>query len=100
MCLKLNDTLWVEFNIPHCNETIVIGVIYNPPDSSRYKDSNFFENLETTLMNISSTKRHKSIIRLGDFNARTGNLDDILENNNKDYSEELKQLFGMTSIFV
>ena len=42
----------------------------------------------------------KSIKLLGDFNARTSNLDDILENNNKDYSEELKQLLGMTSIFV
>ena len=46
-------------------------------------------------MNISSTKRHKSIIRLGDFNALTGNVDDILENSNKDYSEELNTVHCM-----
>ena len=89
MCLKLNDTLWVELNIPHCDKTIIIGVIYNPPVGSRYKDIYFFENLETTIMNI-NTKRPKSIMLIGDFNAHTGNLEDTLEYNNEDDSEELK----------
>ena len=87
MCLKLNDTLWVELNIQQCDKTIIVGVIYNPPVGSRYKYINFFENLETTIMNISNTKRPKSIMQIGDFNARTGNLEDTLEYNNEDDSE-------------
>ena len=81
--------MWVEINIPHCDKTInvIIGVIYITPDGSRYKYINFFENLETTLMNICNTKIHKSIILVGDFSDRTGNLEDILENNNEDKSE-------------
>ena len=83
------EVLLAQFSLPHCDKTIIIGVIYNPPVGSRYKDINFFENLETTLMNISNTKRYKSIMLIGDFNARTGNLEDTLEYNNEDDSEEL-----------
>ena len=52
-----------------------------------YTNINFFENLGTTVMNISNTKRHKSILLIGYFIARTGNLEDILENNTEDNSE-------------
>ena len=40
-------------------------------------------------MNISNTKRPKRIKLIGDITAGTGNLEDILEYNNEDDSEEL-----------
>ena len=43
-------------------------------------------------MNISNTKRHKNIILIGDFNARTGNLEGILENINEDDGEDLNTM--------
>ena len=39
-------------------------------------------------MKISNTKIHNIIILIGDFNARTGSLEDILKNNNTDNIEE------------
>ena len=89
MYVDSKDQLWVELHVPRSEKCIVLGIIYNPPDTSRYKDPNFFDNLESTLTNISSSSGDKSVILLGDFNARTGTLDDILENDNVNNNEDL-----------
>ena len=59
------------------NEDLYVGVIYFPPEnSSREKKMKFdhFKNLLDVVSKIDS----KNIILIGDFNARTGSLDDII----------------------
>ena len=61
------------------NEDLYVGAIYFPPENSerekRLKEDHFKKLLEKVLMIKSN-----NIILIGDFNARTGSLDDVLLN--------------------
>ena len=49
-------------------------LFYVPPESYRNKNENYFKKLEEVTSKINS----EYIITIGDFNARTKNLDDVL----------------------
>ena len=59
---------------------LVIGVIYNPPEGSPYADPTVFDFIEETIADIKGKDESTDICLMGDFNARTANLSDIMDN--------------------
>ena len=72
-----NDwSLWFHIDKELFGQEILIGVVYIPPESSRYSSVEMFEEIESHV--IASSKENTSVCILGDFNARCGNLCEVL----------------------
>lgn len=59
------------------NDEILIGLTYIPPEGSKNFNSECFEQITDTLLSLESLD-NKPILIMGDFNARTGELEDFL----------------------
>ena len=55
-------------------DDVYVGFVYFQPESCSNKNENYFKKLEEITSKINS----EYIITIGDFNARTKNLDDVL----------------------
>ena len=53
--------------------------MYNPPENCLYNDISIFDQIENTIIDICSENSDTEICLLGDFNARTGLISDIIE---------------------
>ena len=71
-----DSVLWLKIN--HHEASFVLGAVYLPHESSKYHDNLMFENL---LLDLASLKNLLDLpfLLAGDFNSRTGNLNDSLE---------------------
>ena len=69
-----NLGLWLDVNF-NCVD-YSIGFYYIPCESSRHWDGNFFDEIQGDILKFKNPSRN--ILLKGDFNARTGNLDDCL----------------------
>ena len=70
--------LWFSFNkMLHRDKNVLFGAVYIPPQGSKYSDINYFDEIETELVDP-----HQNIIYdvclLGDFNSRTENENDFI----------------------
>ena len=73
---SFQDTIWVKIKNLF-EKPIVMAAIYNPPENSRFADDNLFDFIEKVVLdNYAETC---SICLLGDFNARTANLPDSVQ---------------------
>ena len=70
-------TLWVKLVVGHTNLQFFLGVVYIPHENSVYYSNDLFE---TLLLDIAHLKSNQDIpfLLIGDFNARTGLLNDFL----------------------
>ena len=84
--------LWVYFNKNAFGLPCIFGSVYIPHEASKYHDSDLFDELAEDIVNIKS-KYDAPICMIGDFNSRTGNLDDfiILE-------EQISEICNLDSI--
>jgi hypothetical protein len=57
------------------DEDVIFGSVYIPPENTKYFDKNIYDLFYTE--NFCTNYKH--IVTFGDFNARTGNVDDILQ---------------------
>ena len=57
------------------SKRLYLCTVYNPPENSPYVNFNCFNELEETLLNMDA----ESVILTGDFNARTGEMNDFLD---------------------
>ena len=57
-----------------------LGVVYIPPEGSKYTNVCAFEECESEVLELPSCN-DAFVCMCGDFNARTGNLCDLVENN-------------------
>ena len=74
--------VWVTLrNALNCTNCIVhIGFVYIPPAGSTYKtDACYYEQLQNEISNHATSGK---VILCGDFNARTGHLEDFIEDAN------------------
>ena len=71
--------LWFKISktLCHTDEDILCSVIYIPPENTRYVNSDCFEDLEQSLIQIGSSCKY--VCLLGDFNARIGKLLDYFQ---------------------
>ena len=84
------DILWLRI-IDLCTEgNIILGGIYCSPINSKAVHGNFYQELESDLYRHVNGYPNDKIILAGDFNARTGNLKDVLG----DYLEPRNVSFG------
>ena len=72
---KSNCVLWLAVGSP---VEFILGAVYIPCQTSTYHDDNIFDEIELDIVNFRADY-NVPIILLGDFNARTGILSDILE---------------------
>ncbi|MES9879996.1 MAG: reverse transcriptase family protein, partial [Sedimenticola sp.] len=69
-------TMWVKIHhyMLTVNEDILLGLIYQPPESSRFYNADEAENLEVEI--TSMCIEYSYVYLLGDINGRVSNLDD------------------------
>lgn len=80
------NMIWVKLKKEYLNikKNLIIGGIYNSPINSTYNKRNtddIFEKIQDKIMTLS---QENHILIGGDFNARTGNMQDIIEENDND----------------
>ena len=80
MDIKFKDTLWISMSKTFHSKPLVIGVIYNPPEGSPYADPTVFDFIKESIADIKGKDESTDICLMGDFNARTANLSDIMDN--------------------
>ena len=66
--------LWLLFK----NIDIIIGAVYIPPSSSDYYNDELFDDIMDDMSYLASQYK-QPFVMLGDFNARTANLDDDID---------------------
>ena len=71
------NTLWCKIskNVLNLNSNLYICGVYISPEKSRYFENEIFDELEKDIASFSSKG---NIMLLGDFNARTGTLEDFI----------------------
>jgi exonuclease III len=86
--------LWFKINSPTESGTL-IGIVYIPPENTKYSNIKMFDELESDIVLFTSGKDLR-VILFGDFNARTSNLTDCLFLDNAickavDFSDDIRQ---------
>ncbi len=70
--------MWVKIHrdmLTTINDDIMLGLIYQPPESSRFYNTDEAENLEVEI--TSMCIEHSHIYLLGDINGRVATRDDF-----------------------
>ena len=70
----------IDKTITGLSKDLLLGVVYIPPEGSKYTNVSAFEECELELLELLSCN-DALVCMCGDFNARTGNLCDLVENN-------------------
>lgn len=70
---KMDDVLWigVSKNVLD-NIDLCLGIVYNPPQNSAYRDAYFFDKLAEEVAEINALYEGATVLLMGDFNARIG----------------------------
>lgn len=70
--------LWLQLKnvCPADVDNILFGIVYIPPENSKYSSPDCFLEIEQELLTVS--KNCNNICLVGDYNARTGNLCDFI----------------------
>ena len=85
LCKKhlCNDIIQIEKTNSMCvnwilikNYDFILGTVYIPPSNSEYYNDDLFDDIIDDMSYITS-QYDKPYVLIGDFNARTGNIDDI-----------------------
>ena len=70
---------WIEYDNNLSSGKLFIGAVYIPHEGSVHYDQSIFENLSSDLIRLYSSYNSPNICLIGDFNSRTGILNDFLE---------------------
>ena len=68
--------LWVKFRKEAFGIECIIGSVYLPVDTGDYADNNWFEAIQNDVWNL-KINYNVPICLIGDFNSRTGTMDDV-----------------------
>lgn len=73
--------LWLKLSNSLCktDEDVICGVVYIPPENTRYVNVDCFNGLEQELINVGNMNKYMCL--MGDFNARSGILKDYFTTN-------------------
>ena len=73
--LENDFTLWVKI-VGLLETDIILGIVYIPPESSVYSSTDMFDTIENQLLSFNDPNNVYCL--LGDFNARSKNLNEII----------------------
>ena len=78
LCTESKVAFWfkVSGNIFNLDENVIFGIVYVPPENTRYTSSTAFTEIEAEYLVLSRNYNYISL--LGDFNGRTSNDDDFI----------------------
>ena len=82
------DVLWFLFNFEESR--ILFGNCYIPPENSRFFKRDIFEQIDLDIVNFHTNLSYTELCIMGDFNAKTKNLQDFVEIDNR-----LGELIGL-----
>ena len=71
-----DSVLWLKVDGNAFGIDIVIGAVYIPHEGSKYHNNSIYDNIAEDYINIKAMY-DVPIILMGDYNSRTGNLDDV-----------------------
>ena len=74
---SLQDSLCVNWLLVK-NYNFILGAVYIPPSNSEYYNDDLFDDIIDDMSYITSIY-DKPFVMIGDFNSRTGMMDDDLE---------------------
>ena len=71
--------LWVGVSksLFNLDSDVLFGAVYIPPEYTRYSNVEAFDEIENELMSFCKNS-YKYVSIIGDFNAKTGNLNDYI----------------------
>ena len=67
---------WFEIDEHVFGREIILGIVYVPPEASRYSNIDMFDEIESDLIQL--YRENTSVCIMGDFNARTGTQSDVI----------------------
>ena len=76
--LNSDCVLWTKIDQNAFGFEFILGSIYIPHEGSKYHSKEVFDVIEDDLVNIKSKYDNIPICLIGDFNSRTGLLDDFI----------------------
>ena len=79
--------LWFKYSgkLLNANEPVIFGIVYIPPESSKYSSDEAFAEIEQEYLSLSTKTKH--ICLMGDFNARTASDNDFVVLDDNVHSE-------------
>ena len=75
---KSETILWLHITKKAFGFSFILGVVYIPPENSKYYDISMFDDIATDLIMLKNVY-NLPVCLLGDFNARTGAESELLE---------------------
>ena len=82
-----NSVLWAKIDNEAFGFDFILGSVYIPHESSKFYDDDIFESLSTDIIMLKSLY-NLPVCLIGDFNSRTGNLDDFMSQFELDMLDE------------
>ena len=83
-CIEITylDDVKYTSNVLWCmKHSILEGALYIPNDKSKYANSDIFDSIQSDIFDIKSKHDVTGICILGDMNARTGCLNELIYTN-------------------
>ena len=68
--------LWCKIKDTNDHDCLLLGIVYIPPEGSKYANDNNFEDICQDLIDLSNNNK-LPICLMGDSNSRTGTLSDF-----------------------
>ena len=95
--------LWLSISkkVFNTDEDIYVGAIYIPPNDSKFYNPDEIENFNVEITNMCVSNKY--VLLMGDFNARTQNKQDFLEEDNFfikyfDFDKDMISHFSVSSV--
>ena len=95
--------LWLSISkkVFNTDEDIYVGAIYIPPNDSKFYNPDEIENFNVEITNMCVPNKY--VLLMGDFNARTQNKQDFLEEDNFfikyfDFDKDMISHFSVSSV--
>ena len=81
---SLESIMWLKVGngSRKLSEQVFMGICYCPPERSKFTNTDFWEQLETDVAGLPNAE---SVILMGDFNARTGHIQDYITDSVDDW---------------
>ena len=72
------SVFWLKLDKEYFGKDIVLGGVYIAPEGSKYHDADVYDIICEDIINISCLYTDLPVCLIGDFNSRTGQLNDFL----------------------
>ena len=72
------NVLWLRVYQKAFGLNFILGTVYIPPEGSKHYDNDVFDNIANGVIHIKNAYNEEPFCFIGDFNSRTGLLDDFI----------------------